>query len=532
MHNVVERLSRRRSLFASLTVAGLCTIVLSSALFAATQQLVTGKRISPVGVNTEVGNLPMNMIKSPNGKFAIISDMGFNQWLSSVDVKTGAIISQVDFGQQPVSNTYGLYHGVAFAPGNGPDYTVYAAMGENQTIAVLNLDKDGNLTLLNTNTFAVKAHDFPSGLAVDNKGNLYVANNDPDTFAQPTSIAIYNPAGAEIGRYAFSSSYGGTPNFPLAIATFADGSKTYVGSQRDGAVYVLNTTDPGNITLTATINTGSHPVGLTFNQSQSLLYVANAHSDTISVVATGNDTVVNTLAFKVPELENAIGATPLQTYISQDGSTLYAALADMNAVAIATIAGNNLVLQGYIPVGWYPTAVVADDSNQRLLVTNAKGVKTMNPSPCYKLWEFNDNPCYDLNEMQGTVAALDVPTHDQLVHYTNQVLANNSVALSSTKNLDSIGLKAGGIQHIIYIVKENRTYDQILGDIPQGNGDPSLVLFGESITPSQHALTKRFVLLDNFYDSGEASGDGWPWSTQAMGSEYDLKNLPYNYSGR
>jgi DNA-binding beta-propeller fold protein YncE len=303
-------------------------------------------------------------------------------------------------------------------------------------------------------------------------------------------------------------------------------------------VYVLNTSDPGNITLLTTLNTGSHPVGLTLNQSQPLLYVANAHSDSISVVSTSSDTVVNTLTFKVPRLENFIGATPLHTSISSDGTTLYAAMSDLNAVAVVSIDGNSLTFQGYIPAGWYPSAVVVSNDGKRLLVSNAKGVNPRHPNPCYTQYQFNDNPCYDLNLITGTVASLDVPKPTALAQDTQQVLANNGAIISNTQSgptdnrLDGIGLKAGKIKHVIYIVKENRTYDQVLGDIPQGNGDPNLVLFGQSITPSLHALAIRFVLLDNFYDNGEASGDGWPWSTEAMGSEYVIKNLPYNYSNR
>ena len=104
--------------------------------------------------------------------------------------------------------------------------------------------------------------------------------------------------------------------------------------------------------------------------------------------------------------------------------------------------------------------------------------------------------------------------------------------VTASNPLAAINLKAGKIKHVIYIVKENRTYDQVLGDEPGGNGDPSLVLFGQNVTPNLHALAERFVLLDNFYDCGEASGDGWPWSTQGQASEYVIKNLPYNYSGR
>jgi YVTN family beta-propeller protein len=534
MRNAVKRWIEPRGLLSRLTLAAVGVTALSASLCAQPQQLPTGKRINPIGTNTQVGNLPMNLIKSPNGKFAIISDMGLNQWLTSVNVATGAVISQVDFGQQPNDSysPYGLYYGLAFAPGNGPNYTLYAAMGENQTIAVLNLDENGNLTLINTNTFAVQKGDFPSGLAVDAAGNLYVANNDPDTFVQSSSIAIYNPAGSQIGRYSFTGSFFGTPNFPLPIAVLADGSKAYVGSQRDGAVYVLNTSDPANITLQTTIATGSHPLGLTFNQSQALLYVANAHSDSISVISTNNDSIASTLTFKVPGLENFIGVTPLQTSISSDGNTLYAALADLNAVGVIAIQGSNLTLQGYIPQGWYPTAVAPSNDNKQLLVINSKGVQPKYPNPCYVQWQFNDSPCYDLNLMLGTVASLPVPSPGELAKDTQSVLANNSRLSYSSRALDSIGLAAGKIKHVIYIVKENRTYDQVLGDIGKGNSDPSLTEFGLSNTPSLHALANRFVLLDNFYDSGEASGDGWPWSTQAMANEYVIKNLPYNYSNR
>ena len=537
-----KHLSWCRHAAANLIFAAMAVAILSGTMLAQQPlQLVTGKKISPVGTNTPLGNLPMNMIKSPDGQCAIVSDMGFNQWLSSVDINTGSIISQLDFGQQPNDNysPYGLYYGLAYAPGNHYPYTLYAAMGENQTIAVISQDEYCSLTLANTNTFAIQPHDFPSGLATDKNGNVYVANNDPDTFAQPTSIAIYNAAGSEIGRYVFSASYYGTPNFPLGIAVLADGSKTYVSSQRDGAVYVLDTSNPGNITLQATINVGSHPTGLTLNQAQSLLYVAVAHTDSINVISTSSDSIVSTTTFKVPgALQNFIGASPLQMSITSDGKTMYAALGDLNAVAVLGINGNNLTLQGYIPGGWYPTAVQPSNDNTHLLFTNAKGVTPQIPNPCYVQYEFNDSPCYDLNLDLGTVNSVAVPNAMQLATYTQQVLANNGAASATAQQgpydnrLNGIGLKAGKIKHVIYIIKENRTYDQVLGDIPQGNGDPQLTLFGAANTPNLHNLATRFVLLDNFYDISEASGDGWPWSTSALGTEYNIKNLPYNYSNR
>ena len=528
------QLSNRR-LF-SWTVAAL-SLVLASSTLLAQSQLPIGRKISPAGTNKQVGSLPMNIILSPDGKYAITSDMGFNQYLTSVNTSSGATVSQIAFGLQPNDNysPYGLYYGLAFAPGRNTDgsYTLYAAQGQNQTIAEVNLSTSGTLTL--TGSFPTGSNDFPSGIATDQNGNIYVTNNDPDTFAASSSVAIYNAAGSALGRYTFTSSYYGTPNFPLAIATLKDGSKTYVASQRDNAVYVLDTSDPSHIALVTTLSTGSHPSGMVFNQSQSLLYVANAQSDTISAISTGSNTVVSTTLFRFRRLTSYLGATPLGLGLSPDQKTLYAAMGDLNAIAVATVNGNSLTVQGFIPVGWYPTGVVASPDGKRLLVTNAKGVKPLHPNPGYVQWQFNDSPSYDLNLIVGTVAAVPVPTPAQLATYTNQVLANNGfnqVNIPIDHSLDAIGRAAGGITHVIYIVKENRTYDQVLGDLSQGNGDPSLVLFGNNVTPSQHALAQRFVLLDNFYDTGEASGDGWPWSTGSMANEYVIKNLPYNYSNR
>jgi DNA-binding beta-propeller fold protein YncE len=247
---------------------------------------------------------------------------------------------------------------------------------------------------------------------------------------------------------------------------------------------------------------------------------------------------VNTLNLQVPTLEKFIGVTPLATTVSPDGATLYAVLSDLNAIAVLDIDGNGLSLRGAIPVGWYPTAVAVSNDGKKLQVTNAKGVTPLYPNPCYHQYQFNNDPCYDLNILLGGVASLDVPGDADLLQDSVAVLRNNGAIradLASGPNdsrLNGIGLKAGKIKHVIYIVKENRTYDQVLGDIPQGNGDSALTMFGGANTPSLHALATRFVLLDNFYDNGEASGDGWPWSTEAMGSEYVIKNLPYNYSNR
>lgn len=520
-------------------------LLLPGAVHAQTATLPTGKRITlpPLGPSVGVGSLPMNMIATPDNKYALASDMGFREKLSVLRTSDGTVASQVTFGDPAAStNTSGLYYGLTVAANNDGTYTVYAAQGGAHSVAVLSLSAAGALSL--TGAIALQPGDFPAGLALDGRGYLYVASNefyvsgrDPREITTPGSLIVLNAritpgsAVSEVARLPLGAP--GSPGpFPLAVAATAN--TVYITSQRDGVVYAVNTYNPAAPRLSATIPVGAHPVGLTLNRAQTRLYVANAHSDTVSVIDTGSNSVVSggTILLRPAGATDIAGASPVGLTLSPDETTLYAALGDMNAVAVINASTNRL--QGYIPSGWYPSAVVAAPF-RKLLVASAKGVQTRYPNPGYRLGEYNSNPQYGLNLIEGTVSFLAAPNSTQLAAQTQQVLDNNKIT-STTGNpsnpLAGIGLQAGKIKHVVYIVKENRTYDQVLGDLPQGNGDPSLTLFGQSVTPNQHALASRFVLLDNFYDCGEASGDGWPWSTQGIANEYVIKNLPYNYSGR
>jgi YVTN family beta-propeller protein len=517
------------------------------------EMLVTGRAISPKRVASQnVGSMPINIALTGDGKFAITTDAGYQESLWSIRTSDGVGVSSVDFPNptrrgagtengessedsdqaKPPGQTNGLYYGLAI----WHDKIVYAAQGANDSIAVLSLSPDGKLAL--QHTFPTHANDFPAGLAVDDTGRLYVANNaaiyrgDPLKF--PGSVAVYDPtSGHELGRFTFSDSYGGTSNFPLAIAVLKDGSNTYVASERDDCVYVLNTRDPANITLAAKISTGEHPDAVILSADQSRLYVANSLSDTISVIDTGTDHVDATILLRPPMASDLPGVTPTSLALSPDQNTLYAALGDMNAVAVIDLG--SMSLSGYIPSGWYPSAVAVTPDGNRLLVVNAKGTKARNPNPTMEPEDPRHKNGYILKILEGNVTSIAIPTGSALHDATQQVIANNNLeALDQpTENpLASIGLEAGKIKHVIYVIKENRTYDQVLGDMPQGDGDKSLVLFGRDVTPNQHALADRFVLLDNLYACGEVSGDGWVWSTQGMADAYVIRNIPYNYSKR
>jgi YVTN family beta-propeller protein len=520
-----------------MTIPGLtgCTAVSENAPAEATPPatqpvpLATGRSIDPrLSSDQTVGSFPFNMVPTPDGKFAITTGQGSHEMLCAIDTTTGAVVSHIDYPATALNPHYGLYYGLAISP----DGTVYAAQGNNDSIAVLGIDKTSQLQ--RKREFPTRKGDFPSGLSLDDRGRLYVANNDPVSaklpFQKPGSIAIYDATvGKEIGRFEFADSFGGTPNFPLALAALHDGSKLYVASQRDAAVYVLDTADASQIKLVSTIATGAHPISLLFDKSQSRLFVANAHSDTVSIVDTKTDKVAHTILLRPEIAKDVAGATPDGQALSADEKRLFVTLGDMNAVAVVDV--EDVELLGYVPAGWYPTGVVVAPDDKRILVLNAKGLVARHPNPPAG-GKKQKSP---LSLLEGDILSISIPSEDQLKGLTQRVLDLDRLTPKYVRRenpLANIGLQAGKITHVIYIVKENRTYDQVLGDLPQGNGDPSRCIFGREVTPNLHAIAERFVLLDNFYDCGEVSGDGWNWSTQAQANEYVSRNVPYSYSDR
>jgi YVTN family beta-propeller protein len=485
--------------------------------------LPIGKYISPEGTHAEVGSYPLNMVLTNDGNYAIVTTSGFRQALSVVNVKTGSIASKFDYKTSKDNpDKDGLYYGIAVHPKTGD---VYVSRGAQDKISSYKIT-DGVIEEIGTPIVAVEPESrlkLPyhfAGIAFNSSGSrLMVVNNQTSKATNyKGSVTIYDTVtNTPISEIPVSG-------FPLACAYLTKGSsadaKAYVGSERDGVVDVI---DVSNHAVTKSIKTGNAPVGMIFNRDQSRLFVANSGSDTVSVIDTSSDRVIDTITVRPADLRGLPGAGPLGISLSDDESQLYVTLGDMDALAVITLARHSLT--GYIPTGWLPTSVIQKDGN--LLITSAKGIQTRIPNGK----PVGEKGTYIEDIIAGTVTHEIVPTTADLRKSTPIVLMNNRIkgGLDSAKSID---FNNPGIKYVIYVIKENRTYDNVLGDLTQGHGDASLTLFPRKVSPNQHAIAERFVLLDNFYVCAEVSQDGWQWSISGMASAYGSRNTPYNYSGR
>ncbi|MBS1703177.1 MAG: hypothetical protein JST12_16055 [Armatimonadetes bacterium] len=485
--------------------------------------LPIGKYISPEGTSVEIGSYPLNMALSNDGKYAVVTTCGFREALSVVNVKTGAIVSQVDYKNSSNNpNDDGLYYGLAVHPKTGD---VYVSRGAQDKVTAYSM-KDGQLADVGTPIspeLPASRNKLPyhfAGLAFNSNGSrLMVVNNQTSRATDfKGSVTFYN---SSTGESLFEVP---TSGFPLACAYLTLGpsadNKAYVGSERDGVVDVV---DIPSHTVTKSIRTGNAPVGMLLSRWQDKLYVANSGSDTISIIDTKTDKVIDTITVRPPELRGLPGAGPLGLALSDDQRTLYVTLGDMESLAVIDLAKRSLT--GYIPTGWLPTSVIQKGGN--LLVTSAKGIQSKNPNGK----PVGDKGTYVQDIIAGTVTHQMTPKKSSLKKSTALVIANNRIKPGLNSPM-ATELKNPGIKYVIYVIKENRTYDNVLGDLAQGKGDPTLTLFPRAVSPNQHALAERFVLLDNFYVCAEVSQDGWQWSISGMASPYGSRNTPYNYSGR
>ncbi|MDP9109877.1 MAG: beta-propeller fold lactonase family protein, partial [Pseudomonadota bacterium] len=334
--------------------------------------------------------------------------------------------------------------------------------------------------------------------------------------------------------------------YPNAVAIVGN-ARAYVSSERDREIVVVDIA--GAVpAVKARIAVQGNPNKMVLNKAQSTLFVTSDNADVLSLIDTAKNNVSATVAtvaptnLLTPAQAKYKGASPNGLALSPDEKTVYVANRGTNALAVVSLAAAQPVLTGLIPTGWYPSDVRVSTDGATLYVSNAKTLPGPNAGNCLG---YETVPCpvgnspvkfganqYIENLTGSALLALPVPDAVTLGLLTAQVATNNNFnAVPSAADAQTMSTLRANIKHVIYVVKENRTYDQVLGDLGKGNSEPSLAEFPQKTTPNLHALANNYVALDNFYDTAEVSGNGWPWSTAARESDAGAKMLPPNYAG-
>ncbi|RLS31027.1 MAG: YncE family protein [Planctomycetota bacterium] len=512
--------------------------------------------LRPVGKQVEVGDFPVNIALHPDGRHAVVLHCGFGPHeLAVIDIDSRAVLSRTRVDE--------AFQGMAFTPDGS---RLLVSGGAAETILPFRFD-DGALVRLP----AVPLRDetirgIPCGIAVDSAGTtLYAANvwghsvsrvrfdqtngppgvdelllgeapPAPAPVAPPTTDdpSITKRADVLLERVVAAAPH------PWACLVDEPRQRLYVSLWAQAAVAVIDTQA---WRVVGRIDVEEHPNEMVLSPDGKRLFVANANRNSVSVIDLAEEKVTETLvATLTPDAPP--GNTPNSLAISADGEMLFVSNANINALTVWEVeepgAARSL---GFIPVGWYPTSVRLTADGRRLLVTNGKGIisdsNRNGPRP-----GFNPDaptPDYIGSLFDGTLSFIDLPTDNkltsQLAVWTERAFAcrpPEADEVFSPEELDGgpIPLAPGEtspITHVIYIVKENRTFDQVLGDMPEGHGDPTLCLFPERVTPNHHALARQFVLLDNFYVESEVSADGHEWSMGAYATDFIERHWPLSY---
>ena len=331
--------------------------------------------------------------------------------------------------------------------------------------------------------------------------------------------------------------------YPLWVSIVGN-QTAYVSSLREREVVAVNLS--GTLSVSARIKLKGQPNKMTLNAAQDTLYVAEDETDSVAVIRTGSNDLIDDIAVTAPygllpsSREKLKGNNTNSVALSPDQNTLYVTNGNTNDVAVVHLskaAGQSRV-EGLIPTGWYPNSISFSGDGKYLYVVNGKSPTGPNPGNCKGVTAALTAQCaasneYSLQLIKAGFQSFPTPTPGELNKLTELVADNNHfqryVSAADREKMEFLHDK---IKHVIYIIKENRTYDQILGDLEVGNGDPDLTEFGRATTPNLHRLARHFVTLDNFYDSSEVSMDGWPWSTSARAPDVVEKQTTVNYAGR
>ncbi len=504
--------------FAALGVVALVLGTGSAGAAPGTSATPEGWALTPAGSQTALGPGPLAAALSPTGSVLLVENAGYWQHsLMVVDPATASVLQTIDENganaQGPWSFAYGhrhsYYTGLAFSPDGGTAWASDGAGGALHTFAVA-----GRTLTAKQEIQLGSVNPYPAGIAVAPDGSrLYVAGNMTD------SLLIVDPGARKV--------VGTVPvgHLPFGVAVSRDGSRAFVANW---GAHTVSVVDTATASVVHTTVTGTHPSAIAASPTRSEIYVANSDSDSVGVLDAQSGAVLRTIDLR-PDPGSPIGASPNALAVSPDGDRLYVTAAGDNAVVVVALAragatGGDGIL-GYIPTAWYPDAVALDPRRGTLFVTNMKGLG-IGPNLALPTSATAGEGTYWPLLFRGSLSRIPLPDATQLAADTAQVRANDRFGPQPTP-----AAVPAAISHVIYVMKENRTYDQILGDLGKGNGEPSLALFGAQVTPNTHALARRFVTFDNFYADADVSADGWSWTTGAYANDYIQRNWPLDYNG-
>ena len=538
--------------------------------------LPTSKMLSapaPGRVGT-TNSFPGTMVVSPDGRYAATLNYGYgtqetlaHQSISVLDLKSNQIADFPDarFGTEGkqsyfVGLAFGsdgkhLYASVgsisdptgATAPDLGNGIAVYkfaegkVAPERFISIAPQPLAAGKKVAIGLRKTAPHTAIPYPAGLAViGNHGQdqLLVANNYADNV-----VLLAAATGKMLHSFDLSTSNLVPSSYPYTCVATRDGKRAWCSLWNASQVAELDLAN-GKVVRWIdlkkpkdTLDPGTHPTAMLLSPDEMILYVALSNFDDVAAITTVDGKVSETSFETVPPQKYS-GTYPTALALSFDGKRLFVADSSLDAIAIFDTSSNSPGLYentrlaiGFIPTDWYPSALAVH--GDELLIASAKGEGT-GPNngigkTAYEV-KRHGHP-YIPTLLRGSIARLKIESALAKLPELTQTVENNNLLHSDPGAMSFAGGK-NPIKHVIYVIKENRTFDQILGDLKVGNGDPSLTMFGEDITPNEHKLARQFGVLDNFYDSGEVSGDGHPWSTAAITSDYDEKNWQIAYRGK
>lgn len=495
-------------------------------------------RITPAGRHIPLpGDMAMKIIVSPDGQQAVVNTAGWHDHsVNLIDLGTAKLSATINVAKDWTGMAQDPRSGEIFVSGGGSLTPQFTALARQRGVAgeVLEALKSPVLRLgLTGGQFVIRPsvtieglsekERFIAGVTLGKDGSLYVVNIQNDT--------LYRLSGENFSRQQMAR----VGYRPYAAALAPDGRTLAVSNWGDESVSLL---DAETLRENQRVRVGNHPNDLVWSRDNRL-FVANSGSNSISVIRDGQvvETIRTSLDRRAP-----VGSSPISLAITADGRRLFVANADNNNVAMIDLGNRReSTVLGFIPTGWYPSAIAVTPDGKRLLVGTGKGgMKLRGNFPAsteYKIASPDPAKPYDYvgSQLEGSLSIIDIPDRARLAEYTAQVRGNfpNPQEQIDPVHAERIRREVfPKIKHVLYIIRENRTYDQVFGDLGKGNGDPNLTLFGEQATPNAHKLARETVILDNLYCNGEVSQDGHQWSNAAYVTDFTQKAWVNSYSRR